>query len=279
MDTVTTFYTPQITSEVHNFFYLANSLNEKINLLKDSDTSLWLTIAKKLKVDWTYHSNSLEGSTLTLGETLFFLNEGLTVEGKPFRDFLDARNHAEAIDYLYDVISNQRDISESVIKEINALLLSGVTHTTAQNPQGEKVKKILIAGEYKKQPNHVLQANGTIHKYVDPLNVKDEMEGLIRWVNENIHQLNPIYVAAIAHYNLVRIHPFDGGNGRGARIFMNLILIKAGFFPVVIRTEKKRSYLDALSKADNGDLMPFIEFISTELITTYEEVISNLGLR
>lgn len=276
---MTTFYQQEISSEVQSLFNLADSLNSQITALKNNDQSLWLMIAKKLKVDWTYHSNSLEGSTLTLGETLFFLNEGLTVEGKPFRDFLDARNHAEAIDYLYDIISNQRDISESVIKEINALLLSGVTHTAAQNPQGESVKKILVSGEYKKQPNHVLQPDGTIHKYVDPINVKDEMEGLIRWVNESIHHLNPIQVAAIAHYNLVRIHPFDDGNGRGARIFMNLILIKSGFFPAVIRTEKKRSYLEALSTADKGNLMPFIEFISTELITTYKEVISNLSLK
>jgi Fic family protein len=273
---MTTFYKQEISSEVQSLFNLADSLNSQITALKNNDQSLWLTIAKKLKVDWTYHSNSLEGSTLTLGETLFFLNEGLTVEGKPFRDFLDARNHAEAIDYLYDIISNQRDISESVIKEINALLLSGVTHTAAQNPQGESVKKILVSGEYKKQPNHVLQADGTIHKYVDPINVKDEMERLIHWVNESIYKLNPIQVAAIAHYNLVRIHPFDDGNGRGARIFMNLILIKSGFFPAVIRTEKKRSYLEVLSTADKGDLMPFIQFIATELITTYEEVISNL---
>jgi Fic family protein len=276
---MTTFYKQEISSEVQSLFNLADSLNSQITALKNNDQSLWQMIAKKLKVDWTYHSNSLEGSTLTLGETLFFLNEGLTVEGKPFRDFLDARNHAEAIDYLYDIISNQRDISESVIKEINALLLSGVTHTAAQNPQGESVKKILVSGEYKKQPNHVLQPDGTIHKYVDPINVKDEMESLIRWVNENIHQLHPIYVAAIAHYNLVRIHPFDDGNGRGARIFMNLILIKAGFFPAVIRTEKKRSYLETLSTADKGDLVPFIQFIATELITTYEEVISNLSLK
>lgn len=276
MNTISNFYEQEISPDIKNIFDLANSLNDKINSLKDNDESLWFTIAKKLKVDWTYHSNSLEGSTLTLGETLFFLSEGLTVEGKPFRDFLDARNHAEAIEYLYDIISNKREISESIIREINALLLSGVTHTTAQNPQGDIVKKILVSGEYKKQPNHVLQADGTIHKYVDPVNVKDQMEELITWVNQNINKLHPIYVASISHYNLVRIHAFDDGNGRGARIFMNLILIKSGFFPAVIRTEKKRSYLESLSKADKGDLIPFIRFISTELIETYEKVIFDL---
>src|SRR5450631_2178590 len=92
------FYDQKITADIESLFRLASSLNDKINLLKNNDESLWNIIAKKLKVDWTYHSNSIEGSTLTLGETFFFISEGLTVEGKPFKDFLDAKNHIEAID-------------------------------------------------------------------------------------------------------------------------------------------------------------------------------------
>jgi len=273
------FYEQDITPDIESLFNLASSLNDKINSLKSSDESLWEVIAKKLKVDWTYHSNSLEGSSLTLGETFFFISEGLTVEGKPFKDFLDAKNHVEAIDYLYEIVSNQRDISESVIKEINALLLSGVTYTVARSSQGEKVKKKLTPGEYKKQPNHVLQADGNIHWYVDPINVKDQMEELVNWVNSQAKTLNPVYVASVAHYNLVRIHAFDDGNGRGARIFMNLVLLKSGFFPAVVRLEKKRKYLEALSEADKGDLIPFIRFICTELIETYEKVIHDLTFR
>lgn len=275
-EAVNKFYNQEVSEDVESLFNLALSLNDKINSLKNNDESLWGIIAQKLKIDWTYNSNSIEGSTLTLGETLFFLKEGLTVEGKPFKDFLDAKNHAEAIDYLYEIISNNREISESVIKEINALLLSGVTYTIAQNSQGDQVKKKLTAGEYKKQPNHVLQADGGIHRYVDPLAVKDQMEELVSWINDSMNKINPLYIASVGHYNLVRIHPFDDGNGRGARIFMNLILIKSGFFPAVIRTEKKRFYLEALSEADKGDLMPFVRFITSELIETYEKVIYDL---
>jgi Uncharacterized conserved protein len=117
------FYEQDITPDIESLFNLASSLNDKINALKGSNESLWGIIAQKLKVDWTYHSNSLEGSTLTLGETFFFISQGLTVEGKPFKDFLDAKNHVEAIEYLYEIISNQRGISEHVIKEINALFV------------------------------------------------------------------------------------------------------------------------------------------------------------
>ena len=273
------FYEQTVTQDLEDLFSLATALNNNINSLKGNDDSLWSTIAKKLRVDWTYHSNSIEGSTLTLGETLFFINEGLTVEGKPFKDFLDAKNHVEAIDYLYELISNKRDMTEYAIKEINALLLAGVTYTVAQNSQGERVKKKLKPGEYKRQPNHVLQPDGTIHWYVDPMKVKDQMEELVNWVNSQFNGLHPLLIAAVAHYNLVRIHAFDDGNGRGARLFMNLILLKKGYFPVVIRKEKKRTYLEALAEADKGNLMPFIHFISTELIATYERVIDDLTTR
>lgn len=273
------FYEQTVTQDLEDLFSLATTLNNNINLLKENDDSLWSIIAKKLRVGWTYHSNSIEGSTLTLGETLFFINEGLTVEGKPFKDFLDAKNHVEAIDYLYELISNKRDMTEYVIKEINALLLAGVTYTVAQNSQGERVKKKLTPGEYKRQPNHVLQPDGTIHWYVDPMKVKDQMEELVNWVNTQFNGLHPLLIAAVAHYNLVRIHAFDDGNGRGARLFMNLILLKKGYFPVVIRKEKKRTYLEALAEADKGNLMPFIHFISTELIETYERVIDDLTIR
>jgi len=72
--------------------------------------------SKKLRIEWIYDSNAIEGSSLSLGETLFFLQEGLTVEGKPFKDFLDARNHAEAIDFLYQVITDKRAITQGFIK-------------------------------------------------------------------------------------------------------------------------------------------------------------------
>ncbi|MFK5986772.1 MAG: Fic family protein [Pseudomonadota bacterium] len=81
--------------------------------------------------------------------------------------------------------------------------------------------------------------------------------------------------ASILHYNLVRIHGFDDGNGRGARILMNLVLMKKGFFPAVIKQERKRLHLEALSHADNGDLLHFTSFIASELVKTQESVVND----
>ncbi|MDO4697690.1 MAG: Fic family protein [Pasteurellaceae bacterium] len=275
-----------------DFFYLTETPNEWLVLLADVDrlndelnqlkksmpenANLWQTITEKLRATWTYHSNALEGSTLSLGETIFFLREGLTIQGKPFKDFADAKNHAQAIDYLFDIVADRRVISENLIKEINALLLQGVHSTPAKTLLGQAVNKPLRAGEYKILPNHVLKQDGTIHKYVEPEQVSPQMQQLVDYINNAI-SVHPIIRSAVAHYNMVRIHPFDDGNGRGARLLMNLILIKAGYFPAVVKNEEKFRYLETLNQADQGDISVFIRFILTQLKNTLQNVIDDLN--
>ncbi len=237
---------------------------------------LWSSLQEKLISEWTYHSNAIEGSTLTLGETIFFLQYGLTVEGKPLKDFLDVRNHADAIDLLYEFVKEDRELSEAFIKEINALLLLGVTSTPAIDQFGMRTHKPATPGKYKILANTVLQPDGSIHEYVPPIQVSGEMKYLCDWVNTQINILHPIITGAIAHYNMVRIHPFDDGNGRGARILMNLILLKRKFPPAIIKIEERRKYIEALIAVDEGDLNPFIEFIAKSSIATQEMMIQIL---
>jgi len=272
-----TYYIQKPTQILTELFKKADTLKEQIDQKKNKDTNLWATILQKLKVDWTYNSNSIEGSTLSRGDTHFFLTEGLTVEGKPFKDFLDAKNHLEAIDYLYEIVSSQRNISEGMIKELNALILFGVSYTKAQDEKGRPTQKKATPGEYKKQPNHVLLPNGDIHEYVEPIHVQSQMQELVEWIEQSKEKLHPIFVASVVHYNLVRIHAFDDGNGRGARILMNLILMNRGFFPAVVKSEKKRKYLASLHDADRGDIVPFVSFMAVELIETLEGVLSDLN--
>jgi len=264
-------------SEIKKILDLIDDLKIQIDNKKALQKARWIAIQEKLRVDWTFDSNAIEGSSLTRGETLFFLKEGLTVEGKPFKDFLDARNHAEAIDWLYEVIKNNRSITQGLIKEINALLLSGVKYTSAINESGLKVRKPANPGKYKVLPNHVLKTDGTIHLYTDPLHVSDEMEILCQWINKNIKKRHPLIVSSIAHYNIVRIHPFDDGNGRGARILMNLILIKKGYPIAIIRNENRRKYLAALNKADIGDIYPFLTLAANSLIDTENIIFAELS--
>jgi len=268
------YYHTQPSTELLSLFEKADALNQKINAIKNDNSDLWQVVLQKLKVEWTYNSNSIEGSTLSRGDTHFFLTEGLTVEGKPFKDFLDAKNHLEAIDYLYDIVANRREVSEGLIKELNALILSDVSFTKAQDREGNPIRKKATPGEYKKQPNHVLLPNGKIHQYVDPIQVQPQMQELVEWIDQSSQTHHPILIASIVHY---RIHAFDDGNGRGARILMNLILMKKNFFPAVVRTERKRKYLNVLHQADEGDISPFIEFMAMALIETMKGVLVDLN--
>lgn len=269
-------YQLQISDQLSSKLAAIDTAQATIQQLSAQKPDHWLAIQQKLRAEWTYDSNAIEGSTLTLGETIFFLQEGLTVEGKPFKDFLDARNHAEAIDLLFDVVTQKRSISTGLIKEINALLLAGVQSTPALNSQGQRVQKPATPGHYKSQPNHVFQQDGSIHYYVEPLQVPLQMQQLCDWVNTNLNQLHAIMVAGIAHYNLVRIHPFDDGNGRGARIVMNLILLIQGYTPAIVRNTKRRFYLQALAAADRGDIEPFLEFIADSMLDTQQVILQEL---
>ena len=273
---MTDYYTVQRSGVLESLMKEIDRLQARIAEKKPLQPDKWQAVIEKLKMEWTCDSNAIEGSTLTLGETIFFLREGLTVEGKPLKDFLDARNHADAIDLLYEVVGNKRSITEGLLKEINALLLKGVEFTDAVDPSGNKTKKKATPGQYKKTPNTVLQLDGTIHEHTDPLRVVAEMEELIAWIEKNIDRQHGLITGSVTHYNMVRIHPFDDGNGRGARLLMNLIFMKKGLPPAVIRKEQRRNYLDTLAAGDKGDLSPFVSFVAQSLVNTQKIILKEL---
>ena len=256
-------------------------LNSEIQAVqKEINSDLRQHIHEKLRAEWTYNSNAIEGSKLTLGDTIFFLREGLTVQGKPFKDFLDTKNHVEAIDYLYEIIQDkERMIDPTLIKQTNAVLLKGVETLSAVDPSGSHVKRTIYPGHYKKHPNHVLTMSGDIHHYVEPSDVAPQMDDLFDWINEKLtdKSMHPLIIAAAGHYNLVRIHPFDDGNGRTARILMNLILLKSNFSVAIVRNEERHQYLTLLNQVDKtGELESFIRFIGESLIMTQETILSQI---
>jgi len=189
--------------EINNSIEEQRPLNENLNTV----------LQERLRIEWTYNSNAIEGSTLTFGETSFFLREGLTSEGKPLKDFLEAKNHAEAIDILESVVRDKPELTEFFIKSLHGILLKGMGDTVAKGADGKLINKKLHIGEYKKQPNHVLTASGQMHHYCEPLLVPDEMQRLLAWYNsEEAQKLSAIERGALLHYKFVTIHPFDDGN-------------------------------------------------------------------
>lgn len=251
-------------------------LKQQIDAMRPLSKDQEEAIQERLRIEWTYNSNAIEGNTLTFGETLFFLREGLTSEGKPLKDYLAAKNHSEAIEGLDELLKSKRSLTESVIKELHAVLMKGMEFSLAKGGQGKLIKKIIHPGRYKLLPNHVLTLSGKIHRYTDPLHVKDEMEKLLTW-HHSAKNTHPVEKAAIFHHRFVAIHPFDDGNGRMARLLMNLILMKAGYPPCIIKTIHRKAYLKALHETDEKkDFEPFIQFVGDELFATLEMIFAIL---
>ncbi|MBD0383241.1 Fic family protein [Paenibacillus sp. WST5] len=221
-------------------------------------------IIQKFREEWTYHSNAIEGNTFTYQETAFFLREGLTVKGKTLREHLEIVNHAEAIDYLTNILE-ERDLTERLIKDFHAILFQGV-------------KDINFAlGEYKKTDNHVLTVSGEIHPYCSYILVPQEMQSLLDWYIASKLTVHPVKVAAILHHRVASIHPFPDGNGRVSRLCMNFILMKNGYPPAVIRNENRFEYYQALEAADNNDLDPFVQLVANEVKQSLELMAKSLN--
>lgn len=248
-------------------FELIDSLKDKLNQQRPLYPELMATIAQKFREDWTYNTNAIEGNTMTLQETAFFLREGLTVKGRTLKEHMEMVNHAEAVDFLQDAIKH-RDLTEGLIKEFHAMLFSGIKTLAGGLP--------VTPGAYKTKDNHVLTASGVIHHYAAATQVSAEMENLIAWYNENKQTLHPIEVAALFHHRFVAIHPFPDGNGRVSRLCMNYILMKNGYPPAIIRTENRWDYYTALEEADNGKKGAFIQLVADEVRHSLKLIIAEI---
>lgn len=227
---------------------------------------------QKFRLDWNYHSNAIEGNSLTYGETIAFLMEGLTAKGKPFKDHLDIRGHNEAIDFLMDLVKNHQHLSEKTIRELHEMILVEPYTTPAKTSGGQRVEKKVTLGAYKSMPNHVQTPTGEIHYYATPEETPAKMSDLMAWLREQQENedLHPLMVAAVFHYRFVAIHPFDDGNGRMSRLLMNLLLMQHGYPPVVIKQQDRQAYYYALRQADAGDLEAFIRFVGENLVHSLE---------
>lgn len=246
------------------YFKELTVLKDQLDKYRPLPPEIVEVLDKKFKIDWTYHSNAIEGNTLSLQETTFFLQEGLTSKGKTLKEYLETENHAEAIEFLRGVVRDNRIITESLIKELHALLLKSIDYIWI-GPRDNRVKKRIYPGTYKTQPNHVITIDGSIHYYTDPVHVPEEMEKLTSFMNQNKEGYHPVELAAIVHHRLVAIHPFDDGNGRVARLLMNLILMRAGYPPIVIKNETREDYYVSLFKADHQEFADLFALFHKEM--------------
>lgn len=247
---------------------LIEDLKGKINELmprKDWDESF----LRKIKIDFTYNSNKLEGNTLTYGQTIKLLRDLVTPKNASPGELLDLVNHHKVLDVIFSNYRSQ-SISEENIKELHRQLMKDIDQWEDDG--------LYSPGQYKSFDNMTVRSTGKIHTYLSPDQVSKAMQDLIQETNEDLKSVDstninkhPLIIATNFHQEFLnKIHPFSDGNGRIARIFMNLILLKNGYSPVFIKEVDKKEYLLRFEFSDN-DINPMLDFMADRLIESLEE--------
>ena len=199
-------------------------------------------ILEDIRLRHTYHSDAIEGNTLTLQETKLVLEGGITIGGKPLKDHIEAQNDAEAFDLMVELVHAKKSISQEIIQQIHEVVTKGI---------------LKDAGKYRTENVRITGSKTTPPSYSKIVKLMEDYVQNIRQL-----KLNPIKKTAFIHHELVRIHPFIDGNGRVARLITNLYLMKQGYPPVILKKEDRHKYYRTLQKADEGDLSSFATFIA-----------------
>lgn len=207
----------------------------KLDTFRPMPLELVQNLEQWFLVELTYSSNAIEGNTLTRKETAAVVEKGLTIGGKSIVEHLEATNHAKAIEDIVKLAQSKTlHISENDILTIHNTILHGIDDDNA--------------GHYRSIP---VRISGSTVILPNPIKVPGLMSEFIKWVKDNI-DIHPVELAAEAHYKLVTVHPFTDGNGRTARLLMNLVLMQNGYTPALIRKEDRIKYISALEKAQLG---------------------------
>jgi len=226
-----------------NIYERILSKKKTLDSLRPLPLQLVQKLQEQMQIEFTYNSNAIEGNALSLRETQLVIQEGITVRGKSLREHLEARNHPEAIAHIEKLVQKISPLEQDDILKVHEILMRGIDD---QNAGKYRTGQVRVAGAtFMPPPADKIQ----------PL-----INELLQTISKNPDELRPIELAAFFHHKLVYIHSFLDGNGRTARLLMNVILMRNGYpFTVLLKVDRAE-YLRALSEADNGNLVPFVNF-------------------
>jgi len=209
-------------------------------------------LSRKFMLDFNYNSNHIEGNTLTYGQTEVLLLLGEVLGTAKMKDLEEMKAHNLCLKLMEEEALSADHLSESFVKRLHQVMLREDYTVYRQLPGGRQTSYTVHAGAYKTRPNSVITPLGERFEYASPEETPALMYELIKWYNseEQANHLSPIELASLFHYRYIRIHPFEDGNGRIARLLTNFILIRHNYPPVVVLSRKKRLYLNSLGLAD-----------------------------
>lgn len=221
-----------------------NTLKQQLDEHRPFPSEVVANLHEDLVLRWTYHSNAIEGNTLTLKETKVAL-EGITVGGKTLREHFEAINHRDAIAYVEAIAEKKEPFSLHMIRTLHSLILKNIDDEHAG--VWHRFNVTIAGAEY--TPS-------------DALHVPQLMEEFAHWHEDTGKSLHPVELAVRTHTDFVKIHPFTDGNGRTARLLMNLDLMRSGFPAVVLPVENRLDYYDSLDAAHaHGDYSRILDLI------------------
>ncbi|MBO6087259.1 Fic family protein [bacterium] len=227
----------------------------KIDAYRPLDENILKQIKAYFKISFTYTSNAIEGNSLSLNETKIIIEDGITIGGKPVKDHLEVIGNSNAYDLLFDIANRNVPISEDIILELHKILYSNIDET---NSGKYRTCNVLITGSEYELPRYQ--------------QIPNLMKDFTANIESNKNKMHPVEFAAYLHERIVSIHPFIDGNGRTARLLMNLALLNAGYNIITIPPIVKNDYIAGIQDAQlNNNIIPFTNFISEMVLESQKE--------
>lgn len=236
-------------------------LQERINNTRPFGREELEELKQYFKVGLTFSSNAIEGNSLTESETKVIIEDGLTIGGRPMKDHLEAVGHSQAFDYMWG-LSKNKEITERNIKSLHKLFFQGIDE---KNAGKYRRRNVIISGS---QYNDMILSPGELTK---------AMKDFVNDMSIKRQELHPVIFAALIHKKFVFIHPFVDGNGRVARLLMNLALIQDGYPITIIPPILRPDYIRLLEKA-HVDESEFTGFIAEQVLQTQQDYIRLLRI-
>ncbi len=247
---------------------------QKIAAYGKFDDEILKKINYKLRLDWNYYSNRMEGGTLTKAETRSVMVGNIDVKGKPFKDVAEMTGHDKIILEVLKMSKGELRISEKRIKEIHKAIM-----------YDEDPEKATQIGQWKKDPNEIIGYKNEKISFTQPGDVAEEVHKLLDKTNAELDKfyadkpsIHPVELAAQFHIDYVSIHPFYDGNGRTSRILTNILLMSCGYPAIIIKDEHKQAYYKLLGdiQAYGGKEDLFYSFITERVLDTQQLILDAL---
>lgn len=210
-------------------------------------------LSRRFTVDFNYNSNHIEGNTLTYGQTEILLLFGKVIGEADVRDVQEMTASNVGLKMMTEEARvKEMPLTQNFIRTLHKTLLREDYTVYRDLPDGVQTSYTVHAGTYKTRPNSVITRYGDRFDYASPEETPALMTDLVNWYNaaEQEGKLSPVELAALFHYRYIRIHPFEDGNGRIARLMVNFILTRHDYPMIVVRSRLKSEYLEALNQAD-----------------------------